>query len=133
MSLDQVTWAEHRQAAGCRPGILCDHCGGPLGQGCKKCKGRPWGPGTAHISAAEGRLAEGGLLRGTLEGSGVQSAAVADLASNSHGSSQERLVAGAQRGEPNFYWLLSGWRGGSRELQGGRRAGWRFWPRGRGG
>ena len=65
---------------------------------------------------------EADFLCGTLEGSGVQSAAVADLSSNSHWSSQERLVAGAQRGEPNFYWLMSGWRGGSREAR--QQAGW---------
>ena len=61
MSLDQVTWAEHRQAVECRPGILCDHCGGLPGQGCKKSMGLPRGPGTAHNSAAEGWLAVGGF------------------------------------------------------------------------
>ena len=69
---------------------------------------------------------EAGFLCGMLEGSGVQSAAVVDLSSNSHWSSQEKLVAGAQCGEPNFYWLLSGWRGGSTEAR--RQAGWlAFW------
>ena len=63
MSLDQGIWAEHRQAVECRPGILCGLCGGLPGQGCKKSMGLPCGPGTAHISAAEGRLAVGGFLR----------------------------------------------------------------------
>ena len=48
-------------------------------------------------------------------GSSVQSAAVVDLAANFHWLSQERLVAVAQREEPNFYWLLSAWLAGSRE------------------
>ena len=58
---------------------------------------------------------ETGFLREKLAGLGVQSAAVVDPSLNFYWSSQERLVAGAQRGEPNFHWLLSGWRGGSRE------------------
>ena len=48
-------------------------------------------------------------------GSGVQIAAVADLAANSHWLSLERLVAVAQREEPNSYWLLRVWLAGSRE------------------
>ena len=48
-------------------------------------------------------------------GSSAQSAAVADLAANYHWSSQERLVAVAQREEPNSYWLLSVWLAGSKE------------------
>ena len=51
---------------------------------------------------------ETGFLREKLESSGVQSAAVVDPSLNFYWSSQERLVAGAQRGEPNFHWLLSG-------------------------
>ena len=44
----------------------------------------------------------------------MQSAAVADLAANFHWLSLEQLVAGAQREEPNFYWLSSVWLAGSR-------------------
>ena len=45
----------------------------------------------------------------------MQSVATVDPAANYHWLSQERLVAVAQREEPNFYWLLSVWVAGSRE------------------
>ena len=45
----------------------------------------------------------------------MQSAAIVDLAANYHWLSQERAVAVAQRGEPNFYWLPRGSTAGSRE------------------
>ena len=48
-------------------------------------------------------------------GSSVQSAATVDPAANSHWLSQERVVAVAQREEPNSYWLLQGPTAGSRE------------------
>ena len=44
----------------------------------------------------------------------MQSAAEVDPTANSHWSSQEWLVTGAQSGEPNFHWLMSaavGWVG----------------------
>ena len=46
----------------------------------------------------------------------MQSAAVVDPFLNFHWSSQERLVAVAQSGKPNCYWLLSVWRAVSREV-----------------
>ena len=41
---------------------------------------------------------------------------MADPAANFHWLSLERLVAVAQREEPNSYWLLSVWLAGSREV-----------------
>ena len=51
----------------------------------------------------------------TPEVSTWQSAAAGDLAAKSHWLSQERVVAVAQREEPNSYWLLCGPVAGSRE------------------
>ena len=48
-------------------------------------------------------------------GSNVHSAATVDPAANSHWLSQERVVAVAQREEPNSYWLLCGPTTDSRE------------------
>ena len=89
----------------------------------------PCGQGTVHISAAEGRLAVGGILRHMPWGSSVQSAAAVDPAANFHWLSQKRLVAVAQSEKPNFYWLLSVWWADSREAwrrvaAGGAAAGW---------
>ena len=39
-----------------------------------------------------------------------------DPVANFHWSSQERLVAVARREDPSFYWLLSAWMVGSREV-----------------